>query len=460
MWPRERFRLVNLPFKVLRGKADNMSDRVMITKASQVARMRHGVTLMETLFAIGVLMVGLLGITAVLSTAGKNAVDSRTLSHSQILANSWLKETYARNMQNPSNWVRPVYDSMNDVLGWPSMAGYAVSNPNAAYCIDPLGITAQPMVDPNTLSSSGQPLVGPADSNYTRFTFPYYQVTYNPLVDPTISASGVSGVAWGNMPRMLRLNLGAPGVPVNGKFAEEMFASADELVASKARDGSIPVSRGFEGVASSSGFLLQKESVKQEFSWFATLTPKEGNAGLYSPLYTLSIVVVKNRDRYLEIPPPSSSGLNDPRSVPSQETVAWVVPLAGSSGFSGGGGGRALLISSAATESHVASGQWIMLSRFAGTKPVFGWYRVAACDHSATIMKFENIPGKYSVTTPWVDPFGYANVGAGEVWVREVTLAGRDWELLSGGSGNQATTATIVRGAVNVHERVISLDAN
>jgi hypothetical protein len=75
-------------------------------------------------------------------------------------------------------------------------------------------------------------------------------------------------------------------------------------------------------------------------------------------------------------------------------------------------------------------------------------------------MKFENIPGKYSVTTPWVDPFGYANVGAGEVWVREVTLAGRDWELLSGGSGNQATTATIVRGAVNVHERVISLDAN
>jgi len=412
---------------------------------------RRGISLIETLFAIGVLMVGMLGIAAVLSTAGKSAVDSRALASSQVLASSWLNEMYARNIQNPSNWVRPVFNMGTNAWEWQAMGtATPLMMPNASYCIDPLGFAFSPAITV-------------ADSNYTTQNFPYYKNPTNPLIDPTISESNSSGVAWTGIPRMMRVTLGVPGTPATGKLAEELFASQNEIAEIRSTDSTRHVLRGFESVGTS----IQKTATRQEFSWFATLTPKDSNQGVYSADYVLSIVVVKNRDRLLEIPTPTAAGLGDPRSAPSAETIAWVVPLntgaMPAGGFNGGGGGRVLLVGSAATDSHTNSGQWIMLSRFNSAlgRGVHSWYRIASCDQEARLMTVGSIPGEYGVPS-FNLPFG-AGSATLPVWVREVTLAGRDWGMYSavGGAGdNQVTIATIVRGAVSVHERVITLDEN
>lgn len=421
---------------------------------------RHGISLIETLFAIGVLMVGMLGIAAVLATAGKNAVDSRTLASSQVLANSWLNEMYARRIQNPDNWVRPVFVGTN--LQWQAVPSLA-SNPNESYCIDPLGYANLPNFPTNSTAYSLP------NSNYSAEYFPYYLPQLNPLIDPSMSRMSAAGADWNSVPRMMRVTFGVPasgsflGTPAPGKLAEEIFASQNEIAELKSNDTTRHVLRGYESVGAS----IQKTATRQEFSWFATLTPKENNGGVYSSDYILSIVVVKNRDRLLEIPFPSAAGLGDPRSVPSSETIAWVVPLSTgtmpSGGFNGGGGGRVLLVGSAATESHTAAGQWIMLSRYNAAlgRGVFSWYRIAACDQEARLMTVGSIPTEYGVTGLNL-PFG-AGSATLPVWVREVTLAGRDWGMYSalGNAGDvQVSVATIVRGAVNVHERVITLDEN
>lgn len=414
-------------------------------------RHRRGISLIETLFAIGVLMVGMLGIAAVLSTAGKNAVDSRTLGASQVLANSWLNELYARNIQNPVNWVQPEFNAGTNAWEWQAMGTSSPLNqPNFSYCIDPLGFAFSPVITA-------------PDSNYTTENFPYYRNVLNPLVDPSMSFTNSSAVAWSGIPRMMRVTLGAPGFPATGKLAEEIFASQNEIAEIKSSDTTRHVLRGFESVGTS----IQKTATRQEFSWFATLTPKSNNSGTYSSDYILSLVVVKNRDRVLEIPTPTPAGLGDPRSVPSGETIAWVVPLSTGAtpagGFNGGGGGRVLLVGSAATESHTAAGQWIMLSRFDSVlgRGVHAWYRIATCDQDSRLMPVGSIPTEYGVAG-FTLPFGVGNPAL-PVWVREVTLSGRDWGMYSAigtAADNQVSIATIVRGAVNVHERVITLDEN
>jgi hypothetical protein len=76
-------------------------------------------------------------------------------------------------------------------------------------------------------------------------------------------------------------------------------------------------------------------------------------------------------------------------------------------------------------------------------------------------MPVGSIPTEYGVAG-FTLPFGVGNPAL-PVWVREVTLSGRDWGMYSAigtAADNQVSIATIVRGAVNVHERVITLDEN
>jgi hypothetical protein len=65
---------------------------------------RHGLTLMEMLFAIAILMVGMVGIASVLGLAGRNAVRSKTLAESQAVANAAYETFLAYDMNRMSNW--------------------------------------------------------------------------------------------------------------------------------------------------------------------------------------------------------------------------------------------------------------------------------------------------------------------------------------------------------------------
>jgi hypothetical protein len=74
------------------------------------------------LFAIAILLAGMVGIASVLGVAGRNAARSQTLAESQAVANNALNTFYAYEMKRISNWDPP----------------FAVPA-NGGVCIDPLG---------------------------------------------------------------------------------------------------------------------------------------------------------------------------------------------------------------------------------------------------------------------------------------------------------------------------------
>jgi|GEM_PF-5689612 len=146
---------------------------------------RHGLTLVEMLFAIAILLVGMVGIASVLGSAGRNAVRSRTLAESQAVANSAFDTFLAYEMNRQSNW--------DPYVNW----GYR------GVWIDPIG-----------RSVSGN----------------------NNLIS---NANG----------QILRVSLRINGVTVSPKVAERIFFCNDDPAIQKEGDSTLPVSRLFESFA-------------------------------------------------------------------------------------------------------------------------------------------------------------------------------------------------------------------
>lgn len=147
---------------------------------------RRGLTLVEMLFSIAILLAGMVGIAAVLGVAGKNAVSSRTITTSQALSNNALDVFLAYRMNSESNWIpTPV-------------ANGAGVNP-IAVCIDPIG-----RLDSGQVNFGGNTLI------------------------PRVSLKGPTSVQ------------------ITGKMAQKVFLGDDEPVVDKSGDSTLPITRVFE----------------------------------------------------------------------------------------------------------------------------------------------------------------------------------------------------------------------
>lgn len=146
---------------------------------------RRGLTLVEMLFSIAILLAGMVGIAAVLGVAGKNAVSSRTITTSQSLSNNALDVFLAYKMNSESNWN-------------PTPAPVAGVNP-IAVCIDPIG-----RLDSGQVNFGGNTLI------------------------PRVSLKGPGGSQ------------------ITGKMAQKVFLGDDEPVIDKSGDTTLPITRAFE----------------------------------------------------------------------------------------------------------------------------------------------------------------------------------------------------------------------
>lgn len=146
---------------------------------------RRGLTLVEMLFSIAILLAGMVGIAAVLGVAGKNAASSRTITTSQSLSNNALDVFLAYRMNSESNWV-------------PTPVPVAGVNP-IAVCIDPIG-----RLDSGQLNFGGNTLI------------------------PRVSQKGPTGAQ------------------ITGKMAQKIFLGEDEPVIDKLGDSTLPMTRVFE----------------------------------------------------------------------------------------------------------------------------------------------------------------------------------------------------------------------
>lgn len=463
---------------------------MLVRSLNRPTLLRRGVSVIEVMFAMGVAVIGLLGIASLIPMSSKNAADSLHMSEAQALSQDWYNEFTARGLHLSGRWI--MYRDFTSTTGWQAFSkqqGSTLSsrgcNPAPATMLRELGresVCLDPYFFANT---SVQP---PNQSNWYRpAVFPYYQDTYNPLVDPAYTRSSTSSLAWDAQPRMVRVSVpgeAGPLVPLSLRALEQTFLSTDDMAITldvpalniDDKDETIPPMRV--------GQSNQRFFSTNHYSWLATMSPAEPIPALSTEstiFYTVSLAVVHNREMDVFDPAISATrtGATDPPRVddkPQGERLMWVEPLSGD--FIGGNGGRVRLIGNDGIDDNIRSGDWVMLGRTyaaavvpsVGLRPftVFRWYRIVSVEQrqSPTLLTAPPLPMQLG-TLPQVtnsgatsDPFGHASTSLlNQVWGREVVLEGPDWTFGGTVTGTTATptTATLVKGVKSVIERVITV---
>ena len=402
---------------------------------------RRGITLLEIMFSIGVVTVGLLGVLALLPLAAHQAQKGLIATRAAVTANNALNDFESRGMRDPKSWMfyypgggtppaAPAQNGMyrmrppGETPVWQFAFGEWTWSPPAPQpvCIDPRFIAAN----------------GGFSQDATKITsaFPYYKT------DPSIPAI--------NQPRMNRVTLWS-GVTLPGTAtplamtdarADQVFVMDDDLLFDLPTDATeepnqIFGSAGADGRWGEAGLdddsngvvddsseagwagtddVMTQRQYEGAFSWLATLAPESND------LYTLSVVVFYQRDATLD--------MNE-----NSERLVQVATFLNS----GIGGGDVVLETRPGrpqTDLELSPNDWVMLAgnSFDGQK--FRWYRVVAADTEVT------------------------ETGNG-TWQRYATLSGPDW--------NRAewlppaifpTQATIMNDVVAVYERVIRLESS
>lgn len=367
---------------------------------------RRGLSLMEVMFAIGVVMIGLLGIAVLVPIAGKAAQDGSDFERAARTGLNAVREFQMREMGRADNWIYPDFTA----VGTPGLN-------DTAYCIDPRFVAI----------NSATPM--PA-ADLRRF-FPY--------------STGPAP-----LPRMRRVSLRNWSSKLTNSglmskmLADEIFVAPDDLFIEQPADPQLPAMQVYYNQTPANP---DKRQTKGEFSWMATITPR--NDGSATPLasaqdtYTLSIVVFKGRDFAMPM-----DGIS--------ERWAIIPSTAQMNGFYGAGinGGDVALVDKGLYSQILGAappapnppdldlkrGQWILLARNSPIGPMYRWYKVteAAPDLEDSSKLLGGSP-----------PSGFP--------LRHVTLFGQDWIFDSVNPANQ-TIAIIMPGVVSVYEKTIRLE--
>lgn len=364
---------------------------------------RRGVSLIEVLFAIGVIAVGLLGLIAVLPIALHQAGRGNVADRSLRVAQNAFTEFDIVGMSDDSNWIwrdpgpDGQFETADDALARVSQSKTTfASTKYRGFAIDPLFI-----------SSHGYKATAPAVAK--PYQFPY--------------DVRVAGPLWPRMERIsLQSRLSAAILPWRFLEADYVFSLDDELVFEPPVDKTAPPTQTFFGGA--------KRSVEGTFSWLVTLAPELDATNSVRDTYLLSLVVFHRRDLTL--------GNANERVVTVQS-------------FSNGGlgGGDATLrtligvTGVTADELDVKSGDWLMLMGNLTTPmgaglspilPVFRWYKIVESEGAARDVS-----------------------GNGTQFELDVTLQGSDWPAALtvpvGANQPTRTQAALFRNVVGVYER-------
>ncbi len=471
--------------------------------------LRRGISVIEVLFAMGVAVIGLLGIASLIPMAGKNAADSIQMSEAQALAQDWYSELTARGMHVSGNWIMRRDFPTAGYLNFDKQLGTTIPgrgcNPvsssgmlrelgRESVCLDPYFFAHASVQFPST-SAWATAATMSQSNNYRPAVFPYYQDTYNPLVDPAYPATVSNGFAWDAQPRMVRVTVpgsAGPLVPISIRGLEQAFLSTDDLAITldvpalniDDKDATIPPMRV--------GQSNQRFASTNHYSWFATMSPAEPIPALSTDstiFYTVSLAVCHNRELNMVDPAITAPrlGAADPPRVeekPQGERLMWVEPVSGN--FIGGNGGRVRLVWNDGMDADLRSGDWVMLSRnYASVavsvspfahRPfsVFRWYRIVSVEQeqSQTLLGSPPLPWQLgtlaNVTSSGAttDPAGHAsNTLPNQIRAKEVVLEGPDWTfspttIVSGSAVTfmTPTSATLVKGVRTVIERVITVN--
>lgn len=405
---------------------------------------RRGVSLLEVLFAIGVMVVGLLGAAALLPIAADQVRKGNNLDQGAAVGQQATQDFMAHGMANINNWW-----TFN-----PGLSLVTAVNTRQSFCIDPRFV-----IDNDPSNPTVQVVLPPsyASSPYDPTLFPFYTIT-NP-----------------SEARMQRISLvqapfALPRLPMTRIQADQVFVSHDRLLVSRPTDKTLPATPvigwgpgtdGAWGAASTDDDgngrtddgseagggddLVAYRSAEDDVSWLATLVPHvQGSDFAGATLsgddtYTLSIVVFRNRSGSLLM----NSGAPSPPDETTREQLA-LVDTFGSAGVNGGDVRLQVPLAQKEQLAALKEGDYVMLSG-----------------------KMVDQPFVHSNTPTLVNYFAWYKVVATEAEIdsdatnayRYISLLGRDWTRPEWLTFAQPTQAVLVPGVISVYERTVRLEA-
>lgn len=375
--------------------------------------LRLGVSLVEVIFAMGVVLIGLLGVMSILPLAGNRAKDAVGLTVGSAMSDNVLREMMSQ------RWL-----SSNRLVAFTD-AGVP-TQPTPPFCIDPLY--------PSLATVPGSVGNNPNISYDLRY-FPYYLPKHDPSLDPSIPGSLDVTTPISRMRRVGVMQSSLGGV-LSRDQAYRIADSPDDLLLQRPKDKTLgpfrlgqPVSLLPYGSRINSG----------EYSWIATVVPNP------SPGYvTVSVIVMRNRERGYSVPSRPAG------NAEQNATTERLASISSWSGFKGGAGGVVELLSSDKTVSRLRSGDWLMLTHH--SSQTHRWYRVAAVEGDPEFREVsQSLVGV--TTSRQMRP----------VWMRKVYLDGPDIAMGPVGVSTlgpfsvSSAFATLVEGVVSVTERVVRL---
>jgi hypothetical protein len=305
-------------------RSSGFAGRATISQTTR--RVRAGVSLLEVLFSMGIITVGLLGVMIIVPLAGSRSAQGVIADGGDRLGRNAIRAFDVHQMRRPDSWAQ--YNSSSNT--------YQVFSGAAAFCIDPLYMT----------TNSGDTGI---------FRFPYLG-----------TGTPAAGIPW--MTRIsLRKRPGAtlPSPPYDPlhptvsrvmsiEQASQIFFGEDDLVFTVPVDRTLPPQQKFD----SSSWKRQWEG---KFSWLATLVRKQGS--VEEDLYVLSVVIFHRRDATID-----AERMVNAAPVPATTVL----------GFNGG---DVQLTSTVEDDLKMREGEWLMLAgKTSSGAQRFRWYRIQTGD--------------------------------------------------------------------------------
>lgn len=381
---------------------------------------RRAVTLLEVMFALGVIAIGLLSVMAVIPI-GMNFVGQG--SRADRAARAGLDAVEEFQLRGMGRWDQ-----------WALRNGTTVGNPS---------VLPTPLLPNGNPNPNGIPPILPGHGLHTAFCIDpqfiaaHVNTSWTATLNPSFFPYVVNGTSPLD-PRMLRITLFAndPNATriMTSVQAQGIFVAADDIVFDIPDDKSLPPAPIF-------GQSSSRRQFEGRISWMATLVPQIDASETFRDMYTLSIVVFDGRDQSFAL----YNDINGNGTADVGETVESVVNVAEFYDPSALGGGEVRLNGTTAESTHVRTGDWLMLfgvSASAGNvTPLFKWYKVLEADEGVT-----DVSGS----------------GSGP-WERDVSLHGPDWPARLTprlATGVTATQAALVKNVIAVYEKTIRLETS
>ncbi len=473
-------------------QSDVLRTTAVRSGAVRSGAVRNGVTIIEVLFAIGVILIGLVGVVAIIPIAGRDAGEALRLDAANRMAESVLSELKARDLESMGgliyNDIDPLSDDLNyqfthqrigvsngetplrpGALGLKLVAPF-VDRPVLEDPSQPAGTTpayyfkgldspsfAQRFVvsdptyrttrmasfclDPDFFMKNTSPNLTGTRNGYQPARFPYYSEWYRPWDSPT--AAVTVGGSRHPHPRMYRVGVSnASGTGLAPALLADVLTHADSsLMMHRPKDRSLEPSQIVQNLDSSNQ-IAGSRSAAGRYSWIATITPPIAG----STAYTVTVVIIQAREAFAGIDPAVS--VSDAKTNPQSERLFWVA-----NPISLGSTVQVTVIGPETVDHTIRPGEWVMLSR-QGYQVVSGNYVPAA-----------NGPGVHRwfrvqrVTAPETGPL------AG-TWQKTVVLEGPNWgfgdiDIVGGLNAEQQaaddTYMTVIDGAISIKESTIEI---